>query len=155
MTDIEVQQNNPLHGIKLEVLLTELVDHYGWEDLAEAMNLNCFKSNPSVKSSLKFLRKTPWAREKVEGFYLYKFKRLPRPDDANFALPPRDRTIPLSHKSMGAPAPVVKRPRSSEPSEKPHNPRAQQRERQLDQRDNGPRKPAKPAGENVWGKWSD
>jgi uncharacterized protein (DUF2132 family) len=91
----EVQKNNPLHGIKLEVLLNELVDHYGWESLGEDMNLNCFKSNPSIKSSLKFLRKTPWAREKVESFYLYKFKRLPRPDDAQYALPPRDRTIPL------------------------------------------------------------
>jgi len=160
MTDIEVQKNNPLHGVKLEVLLTELVDHYGWEDLAEAMNLNCFKSNPSVKSSLKFLRKTPWAREKVEGFYLYKFKRLPRPDDANYALPPRDRTIPLSQQPSDAPAAVVKRDRSSkesENSEAPHNPRAQQRARQMDQRDNPrERKPgSKPAGGNVWGKWSD
>lgn len=91
----EQQRNNPLHGVKLEALLTELVEHYGWEPLADAMNLNCFKSNPSIKSSLKFLRKTPWAREKVEGFYLYKFKRLPRPDDEQYALPPRDRTIPL------------------------------------------------------------
>ncbi len=92
---IEVQKNNPLHGLKLEVLLTELVEHYDWEVLADAMNLNCFKSNPSIKSSLKFLRKTPWAREKVESFYLYKFKNLPRPDDQQYALPPRDRTISL------------------------------------------------------------
>jgi uncharacterized protein (DUF2132 family) len=92
---IEVQRNNPLHGVKLEVLLTELVEQYSWEELAEAMNLNCFKSNPSIKSSLKFLRKTPWAREKVESFYLYKYKRLPRPDDKQYALSPRERTIPL------------------------------------------------------------
>jgi uncharacterized protein (DUF2132 family) len=92
---IEVQKNNPLHGLKLEVLLTELVEHYDWEVLADAMNLNCFKSNPSIKSSLKFLRKTPWAREKVESFYLYKFKNLPRPDDQQYALPPRERTISL------------------------------------------------------------
>jgi uncharacterized protein (DUF2132 family) len=76
----ETQKNNPLHGITLEVLLTELVDHYGWQVLADAMNMNCFKSDPSIKSSLKFLRKTPWAREKVEGFYLNKFKREKKND---------------------------------------------------------------------------
>lgn len=103
---IEVQKNNPLHGIKLEALLTELVEHYDWEVLADAMNLNCFKSNPSIKSSLKFLRKTPWAREKVESFYLYKFKSLPRPDDEQYALPPRDRTIPLSQQP-GSPVDIT------------------------------------------------
>lgn len=65
------QKNNPLHGITLEQIVTQLVESYGWEDLAEAVPINCFKSNPSVNSSLKFLRKTPWAREKVESFYLY------------------------------------------------------------------------------------
>ncbi len=97
--NIEVQKNNPLHGVKLEILLTELVEHYSWEELAEAMSLNCFKSNPSIKSSLKFLRKTPWAREKVESYYLYKHKRLPRPNDAQYALAPRDRTIPLDQQA--------------------------------------------------------
>ncbi|WP_439135582.1 VF530 family DNA-binding protein [Pseudomaricurvus sp.] len=95
---IEEQKNNPLHGVKLEALLTELVDHYGWDVLASAININCFKSNPSIKSSLKFLRKTPWAREKVEGFYLYKYKRLPKPDDEQYELPPRDRKVPLNQK---------------------------------------------------------
>ena len=99
---IEVQKNNPLHGVKLEALLTVLVDHYGWPILAEAMNLNCFKSNPSIKSSLKFLRKTPWAREKVESFYLYKYKQLPRPDDEQYALPPRDRTISLDQQARSS-----------------------------------------------------
>lgn len=65
------QPNNPLHGIKLADILDELVAHYGWEKLGEIININCFKSNPSVNSSLKFLRKTPWAREKVESLYLY------------------------------------------------------------------------------------
>ncbi len=65
------QKNNPLHGITLEQIVTQLVESYGWEDLAEAVPINCFKSNPSINSSLKFLRKTPWAREKVESFYLY------------------------------------------------------------------------------------
>lgn len=64
------QKNNPLHGITLQALLTELVEHYGWETLAQRININCFKKDPSIKSSLKFLRKTPWAREKVENFYL-------------------------------------------------------------------------------------
>jgi len=64
------QKNNPLHGITLQALLTELVEHYGWDELAARININCFKKDPSIKSSLKFLRKTPWAREKVEQFYL-------------------------------------------------------------------------------------
>lgn len=64
------QKNNPLHGITLQALLTELVDTLGWEVLADKININCFKKDPSIKSSLKFLRKTPWAREKVEQLYL-------------------------------------------------------------------------------------
>ncbi|WP_086983207.1 VF530 family protein [Vibrio aphrogenes] len=64
------QSNNPLHGITLEKLLTELVDYYGWNKLAQMVNINCFKSDPSIKSSLKFLRKTEWARTKVEQLYI-------------------------------------------------------------------------------------
>ena len=64
------QINNPLHGITLEKVVTSLVDYYGWDALSKQIDINCFKSNPSVKSSLKFLRKTPWAREKVEALYL-------------------------------------------------------------------------------------
>ncbi|WP_298527404.1 VF530 family protein [uncultured Christiangramia sp.] len=64
------QPNNPLHGIKLADILDSLHDHYGWEGLAERININCFKSNPTKKSSLKFLRKELWAREKVERLYL-------------------------------------------------------------------------------------
>lgn len=67
------QLNNPLHGLTLERIVTELVDHYGWEVLARKININCFKSDPSVKSSLKFLRKTPWAREQVEQLYISTF----------------------------------------------------------------------------------
>lgn len=67
------QSNNPLHGITLEQIVTRLVDHYGWDALARRININCFKSDPSVKSSLKFLRKTPWAREQVEQLYLSTF----------------------------------------------------------------------------------
>lgn len=66
----EEQPNNPLHGVKLITILEVLVEHFGWENLAMKININCFKSNPSIKSSLKFLRKTPWARDKVEQLYL-------------------------------------------------------------------------------------
>jgi uncharacterized protein (DUF2132 family) len=61
---------NPLHGVTLEALLTELVAHYGWDGLAQRVDIRCFKSDPSIKSSLTFLRKTPWAREKVETLYV-------------------------------------------------------------------------------------
>ncbi|MCQ4345868.1 VF530 family protein [Pseudomonas stutzeri] len=61
---------NPLHGVTLEALLTELVAHYGWDGLAQRIDIRCFKSNPSIKSSLTFLRRTPWAREKVEALYV-------------------------------------------------------------------------------------
>ena len=64
------QPNNPLHGIKLAEILQFLVAEYGWEELSDEVKINCFKSNPSIKSSLKFLRRTPWAREKVEKLYL-------------------------------------------------------------------------------------
>jgi len=64
------QPNNPLHGMTLEMILTRLVDRYGWEELGRIINIKCFTHEPSIKSSLKFLRKTPWAREKVEGLYL-------------------------------------------------------------------------------------
>lgn len=65
------QKNNPLHGITLEQILTELVEKHGWEVLGEQINIRCFQDNPSIGSSLKFLRKTPWARAKVEALYLH------------------------------------------------------------------------------------
>jgi len=64
------QTNNPLHGISLEQLLTKLVAHYGWEELAKRIDIKCFQNDPSIKSSLTFLRKTPWARTRVEELYL-------------------------------------------------------------------------------------
>ncbi len=73
-TDQE-QPNNPLHGIKLADILEHLTQKYGWEELAMRININCFKSNPSIKSSLKFLRRTPWAREKVEQLYLKSLRK--------------------------------------------------------------------------------
>jgi uncharacterized protein (DUF2132 family) len=64
------QPNNPLHGMTLEMILVRLVDHYGWEALGRTINIKCFTHEPGIKSSLKFLRKTPWARAKVEDLYL-------------------------------------------------------------------------------------
>jgi len=64
------QKNNPLHGQTLESILVQLVERLGWEDMARRIDINCFKSDPSIKSSLKFLRKTPWARTKVEELFL-------------------------------------------------------------------------------------
>lgn len=64
------QPNNPLHGITLEMILHELVDYYGWHEMGGFINIKCFNIDPSVKSSLTFLRKTPWARKKVENLYL-------------------------------------------------------------------------------------
>ncbi|WP_375239743.1 VF530 family DNA-binding protein [Aurantibacter sp.] len=72
------QINNPLHGIKLADIVTELHEFYGWEYLGHELNMNCFKSNPTIKSSLKFLRRTPWARTKVENFYLKFLKKNKR-----------------------------------------------------------------------------
>jgi uncharacterized protein (DUF2132 family) len=69
------QANNPLHGLSLESIVVKLVDYYGWEKLAGSININCFRNDPSVKSSLKFLRKTPWAREKVESLYIATFSK--------------------------------------------------------------------------------
>lgn len=67
---MDKQSNDPLHGITLEKILIELVDYFGWEDLGQHIPINCFISNPSIQSSLKFLRKTPWARKKVENLYI-------------------------------------------------------------------------------------
>ncbi|WP_261842942.1 VF530 family protein [Aliamphritea ceti] len=96
-------KNNPLHGVGLNQVLTELVEHYGFEILYAYLNINCFKTNPSIKSSEKFLKKTEWAREKVEIFYLYKYKNLPRVSSEQFALSPRDRVVPTNQKP-GEPA---------------------------------------------------
>jgi uncharacterized protein (DUF2132 family) len=64
------QKNNPLHGVTLEGILGQLVDRLGWEEMARRIDINCFKNDPSIKSSLRFLRKTPWARAKVEELFL-------------------------------------------------------------------------------------
>ncbi len=101
-TDIN-HENNPLNGVGLKKLLTEIVGHYGFEILFAYLNINCFKTNPSIDSSVKFLKKTDWAREKVEVFYLYEFKNLPKASYDQFSLSPRDRIIPDDQKP-GEPA---------------------------------------------------
>ena len=72
------QVRNPLHGITLEAMVTALSDYYGWEGLAQRIPVRCFALDPSISSSLKFLRKTPWAREKVEGLYLFMQREIHR-----------------------------------------------------------------------------
>ncbi|MGL5815662.1 MAG: VF530 family DNA-binding protein [Aeromonas sp.] len=76
------QKNNPLHGLTLEAIVTALVAHYGWEKLGQEINIRCFTLDPSIKSSLKFLRKTPWAREKVESLYLYMQRKQAKQKEA-------------------------------------------------------------------------
>ena len=95
--------NNPLHGLSLKNLLNEIVDHYGFDLLYAYLNINCFKTNPSIASSVKFLKKTTWAREKVEAFYLYEFKSLPKVSSEQYSLSPRDRIIP-DDQTPGEPA---------------------------------------------------
>ncbi|GLX77125.1 hypothetical protein tinsulaeT_04650 [Thalassotalea insulae] len=115
MSEPTIYENNPLHGLKLETLLAELISHYGWEILAEYTRINCFKNNPSMESSIKFFKKTAWAREKIERFYLYDFKNLPKAPDDQFEIPPRERIIPAHHKPRepkvliagNAPEPIV------------------------------------------------
>jgi uncharacterized protein (DUF2132 family) len=72
------QAHNPLHGVTLEAMVRALQAHYGWEGLAQRIPIRCFTHEPSVNSSLKFLRKTPWAREKVEGLYLFMLREIKR-----------------------------------------------------------------------------
>ena len=78
ITTPPAQRGNPLHGLTLEVIVTALAAHYGWEELGQRIQIRCFVLDPSVASSLKFLRKTPWAREKVESLYLYMLREQKR-----------------------------------------------------------------------------
>jgi uncharacterized protein (DUF2132 family) len=82
MTNSSAQPKNPLHGMTLEKIVTELADYYGWEGLGERINIRCFTHDPSVGSSLKFLRKTPWARDKVESLYLFMLREQRRADSS-------------------------------------------------------------------------
>ena len=72
---MQEQTNNPLHGKRLDTIINDLVEYYGWEELGRRISIRCFNENPSVKSTLTFLRKTPWAREKVEELYVRMLKK--------------------------------------------------------------------------------
>ena len=86
--DVDVQAGNPLHGVTLEAIVTALSEHYGWEELGQRINIRCFTSEPSVPSSLKFLRKTLWAREKVESLYLFMLREIKRAGPTVHNFPP-------------------------------------------------------------------
>ncbi|MBN3561940.1 VF530 family protein [Aliamphritea spongicola] len=158
--------NNPLHGVGLNQLLTELVEHYGFEILYAYLNINCFKTNPSIQSSEKFLKKTQWAREKVELFYLYKFKNLPRVSSEQFSVTPRERIIP-AHQKPGLPAELsledaeIQREKSAKKAaefNKPKRP-GQSRRKSFEKRpqntDRPRRKPESSGGtdDDPWAKW--
>jgi len=158
-------KNNPLHGLSLKNLLVELVDHYGFEILFAYLNINCFKTNPSIESSIKFLKKTDWAREKVEAFYMYQYKSLPKVSSTQFNIPPRDRIVPEGHET-GEPAEL-----SLEDAERQRERRAKksaaynksggygQGKRQgtgkpKRQTSSGPNKKSNSTADNPWGNWS-
>ena len=77
-------------------MFLELLRHYHWEILSEQLNFKCLKNHPSLEGTTKFLKKTPWAREKTEAFYLYKYKQMPIPSDEEHSLPPRERRFPAN-----------------------------------------------------------
>lgn len=123
------QANNPLHGIKLETIITDLVERYGWEELGERIKIRCFTHDPSIKSSLRFLRKTDWAREKVEYLYL-KANKLPLPikSEASNSAPHRAKATPPktmtsnktpSSSTQSNPAPSNPAQSNPAPSKKP------------------------------------
>lgn len=91
---IEELQNSPLHGLSDETVLSELVEFYGWAVLDAAVDLKCFRIKPTVPSCLVFLKKAEWARNKVEDFYLYCFKGMPKPTEAELEIKPRERGFP-------------------------------------------------------------
>ena len=86
-------RNNPLHGVGLDAMFSEILRHYHWEVLAEQLKFKCLENHPSFAAATKFLKKTKWAREKTEAFYLYRFKQLPIPTDEEHELPPRERSF--------------------------------------------------------------
>ena len=112
------QPNNPLHGLTLEAVVTQLVDSYGFPYLAERVKINCFKSDPSIKSSLKFLRRTLWAREQVEKLYIAKFTKAGHP--------PRDKSVNSKAKPKPANSPAKPAPQiGPESKPKPEPPQAE------------------------------
>jgi len=104
MTD--KKSSNPLYGLKMDVLLTEISEHYGWALLSETLDINRFQFHTGMKSTVKFLRNNQWAKEKVENFYLYQYKNFPCPDDKQLSIAPRDRFIP-AEQTAGAPVEIT------------------------------------------------
>ena len=100
----EQDRNNPLHGVGLDAMFSEILRHYHWEILSEQLKFKCLESHPNFAAAIKFLKKTKWAREKTEAFYLYRFKQLPIPTDEQHLLPPRERTF---ESGLEAKEPVV------------------------------------------------
>ena len=99
----ELHRNNPLQGVGLKTVLEELVTYYGFDILDAYLNMNCFRTNPSIAASAKFLKKTDWARERVEAFYLYQYKNLPGVSSEQFNIAPRERIVP-DHQKPREPA---------------------------------------------------
>ncbi|HEY5653382.1 MAG TPA: VF530 family DNA-binding protein [Pontiella sp.] len=97
----EELKNSPLHGLSTDTMLTELVEFYGWAVLDAAIDLKCFRIRPTVPSALTFLKRAEWARNRVEDFYLYSFKQMPRGSAEEMELPPRKRGFPAGVKPKG------------------------------------------------------
>lgn len=103
MSKEELHRNNPLQGVGLKTVLEELVTYYGFDVLDAYLNMKCFRTNPSIAACAKFLKKTDWAREKVELLYLYQYKNLPAVSSEQFNVAPRERIVP-EHHQPGEPA---------------------------------------------------
>jgi uncharacterized protein (DUF2132 family) len=89
----EQDRNNPLHGVGIDAMFSAILRHYHWDILSEQLKFKCLESHPNFAAATKFLKKTKWAREKTEAFYLYRFKQLPIPTDEEHLLPPRERSF--------------------------------------------------------------
>ncbi len=100
------KNNNPLYGLKMDLLLTEISQHYGWELLSEALAIERFQYHTGMKSTIKFLRNQQWAKDKVENFYLYQYKNFPCPDDKQLSIAPRDRFI-AAEQQAGEPVQIT------------------------------------------------
>ncbi|MEI6891086.1 MAG: VF530 family DNA-binding protein [Pontiella sp.] len=119
-------QNSPLHGLSAEIMLTELLDFYGWRILDAAIDLKCFRIQPTIPSALAFLKKAEWARNRVEDFYLYFYKQMPKGSEKEMELKPRERAFavgvqPKKPKPLTAKEALVQR-ESYAPDERPMKP---------------------------------
>jgi uncharacterized protein (DUF2132 family) len=154
MNDVINYRNNPLHGVSLKNLLIEIVDHYGFDILYAYLNINCFRKKPDIASSVKFLKKTDWAREKVERFYLYQFKNLPAASAEQFELSPRDRIVP-ENQSPGEPAVLSLQDaeRIREKRASPYSGNRNDSDRQVDREPSSSSGVSAERGAGPWAKW--